>query len=563
MAALVAVCALPTAAGAQAPERPNVVMIMTDDMTAHALRFMPQVKRLLMDRGTTFERSFVSFPLCCPSRATYLSGQYAHNHHVLHNAGPHGGYRAFDHTNALPVWLQRGGYHTINLGRYLNGYGVMVPPETIPPGWSDWNAAVDPSTFNYAHWQMNQNGTILDYPLPLFPDEYQTDFYGRRAAELVTEAAPLPGPFFLSLTVAAPHSGRPRDPDDPSDLPTPSPAPRHRDLFAGLPLPRPPNFNEADVSDKPQVVSDHPLLSAQKQGSIEENYRQELESLQSVDDAVARLVNALQSSGQLDNTLVVFTSDNGFMHGEHRFASEKVLPYEEAIRVPLVMRGPGVPVGHKDRRMVANIDWAPTILDAANVAPGRTEDGRSLLPLLADPTKEWGRDLLLENGQGANGVPWYKGIRTYRYKYIVHSTTGEEELYDLRRDPYELRNLAYQDRYTSLRLELARRLRRLRSCRGARCRARPRLGVMLRGRTHRARCVAGNLKVGTFGPDSRQVTRLVVSVGGRRVARAGRPPFRALVRRRRLARGRQSLLRVQATTRDGRVVTLDRHLTAC
>jgi hypothetical protein len=259
----------------------------------------------------------------------------------------------------------------------------------------------------------------------------------------------------------------------------------------------------------------------------------------------------------------VFTSDNGFMHGEHRFASEKILPYEEAIRVPLVMRGPGVPIGHKDHRMVANIDWAPTILDAADVAPGRTEDGRSLLPLLADPTKEWGRDLLLENGQGANGVPQYKGIRTYRYKYIAHSTTGEEELYDLRRDPYELRNLAYQNRYATLRLELVRRLHRLRSCRGARCRAKPRLGVALRARTRRSRCVAGNLKVGTFGPDAREVTRLAVSVGGRRVARAGRPPFRALVRRRRLAKGRLSLLRVRATTRDGRVVTLDRRLTAC
>jgi arylsulfatase A-like enzyme len=537
-------------------------MLMTDDMTAHALRFMPQVRRLLMDRGTTFENSFASFPLCCPSRATYLSGQYSHNHHVLHNAGPHGGYQAFDHTNALPVWLQRGGYWTIDLGRYLNGYGVMVPPETIPPGWSEWHNTVDPTTFDYSHWEMNDNGRLVDYPLPGLP-EYQTDFLSRRASELLTQASALSQPFFLSLTFPAPHSGRPRDPDDPQGLPTPSPAPGHRDQFAHEPLPRPPNFDEADVSDKPQVVSDHPRLSAAKQGAIAENYRQELETLQSVDEAVARIVITLANLGKLDNTLIIFTSDNGFMHGEHRFASEKVLPYEEAIRVPLVMRGPGVPSGRRDRRMVANVDLAPTILDAANVSPGRTEDGRSLLQLLADPTREWGRDLLLENGQGANGVPMYKGIRTYRYKYVSHSTTGEVELYDLRRDPYELRNLAYQDRYAALRTELARRLRRLRRCRGASCRARPRLSVALRAHTRRARCVAGDLAVRASGPDAAEVTRLVVLVNGRRVAGAGRAPGRALVRRRRLARGRQSLLRVRATTRDGRVVSLDRRLTAC
>jgi arylsulfatase A-like enzyme len=367
----------------------------------------------------------------------------------------------------------------------------------------------------------------------------------------------------MSLTVAAPHSGRPRDPDDPSEIPTPTPAPRYRDTFANEPLPRPPNFDEADVSDKPQVISDRPRLSPAVQGAIAENYRQELESLQSVDDAVANVVVALQSLGKLDNTLIVFTSDNGFMHGEHRFPTSKVLPYEEAIRVPLVLRGPGVPVGHRERRMVANVDLAPTILDATNVTPRRTEDGRSLLELLADPTREWGRDLLLENGQGANEVPQYKGIRTYRYKYVSHSTTGEEELYDLRRDPYELRNLAYQDRYTSLRIELSRRLHRLRRCRGDSCRVGPRLSLALRSRTRRARCVAGNLRVGASGAVAGEVPRLVVLVDGRRVARAGRAPSRALVRGRRLPRGRQSLLRVRATTRDGRVVTLDRRLTAC
>ncbi len=229
--------------------------------------------------------------------------------------------------------------------------------------------------------------------------------------------------------------------------------------------------------------------------------------------------------------------------------------------MPLVMRGPGVPVGRHERRLVANIDLAPTILDAANVPAGRTEDGRSLLSLLADPTREWGRDLLLENGQGANGVPRYRGIRTYRYKYVKHETTGELELYDLRRDPFELNNLAADtdsDRYAPLRAELGRRLRSLRRCRGARCRAKPRLSVALHAKKRRSRCVAGNVRVAAHGRDARQVSRLEVLLGGRRVASS-----RAVVKRLRLPRGRQSLLRVRATTRDGRVVTLDRRLTAC
>ncbi len=303
-------------------------MIMTDDQTKDSLEFMPQVQSLLAARGTTFDNYFVSYPLCCPSRATYLTGQYAHNHGVIHNAGAHGGYTALDHSNALPVWLQNGGYRTINLGRYLNGYGTTVPPETVPPGWTDWNASVEPSTYQYAHWFMNENGRIQEYPLSGFP-EHQNDFYGRRSEELIREASLLGQPFFLSLTVAAPHSGRPRDPDDPPDLGTPSPAPRDVDTFATEALPRPPNFNEANVRDKPQVVSDTRRLTPQKIDAIRENYQQELESLQSVDDAVARLVNALQAAGQLDNTLIMFTSDNGFMHGQHRFASGKVLPYEE------------------------------------------------------------------------------------------------------------------------------------------------------------------------------------------------------------------------------------------
>jgi N-acetylglucosamine-6-sulfatase len=540
---------------------------MTDDQTLESMKVMSNTTRLLGSQGTTFQHAFATFPLCCPSRATYLSGQYPHNHGVIHNAGPFGGYTRFDHTNALPVWLQRAGYHTIQLGRYLNGYGQSVDPTTVPPGWSDWNASTDPSTFNYRSWRMNENGQLSDKPDDAHPDEYQTDFYARRAAELIKQAAPAPQPFFLSLTFAAPHSGRPLDPDDLAALRTPSPAPRHRDRFAAYPVPRPPSFDEPDVRDKPQPVADWPRLTPEQIAAIDENYRQELETLLSVDEAVAAVVGALEETGELGNTLILYTSDNGFMHGEHRRPSEKVLPYEESIRVPLLMRGPGVPRGRSDRRLVGNIDYAATILDAAHALPGRLQDGLSLLRLVADPRREWGRDVLLENGRGANGVPMYRGIRTYRFVYVRWLTSGEEELYDLRRDRFELRNLAYDERYDPIRRELSRRLRRLRGCRGAGCRARPRLGLLTHGRTRsasrRRRCLAGALKVRVRGSDARSLERIDVFLGRRRVAWDRHAPFLQKVPLRRFRGGREARLRVRATSDDGRVLTLHRRLLAC
>ena len=573
--ALVAACALVLAACAAAPAaaqpdtRPNIVVLMTDDQTLASMGAMPQTRSLLGSQGTTFGRVISTFPLCCPARATFLTGQYSHNHGVIHNAGPSGGYKVFDNANALPVWLQRAGYHTIHLGRYLNGYGETDVPAEVPAGWSDWHAAMDPTTFNYASWRMSDNGVASMYPQPGREGEHQTDFYGRRGAELIEGAAGAPQPFFLNIWFGAPHSGRPRDPDDPA-LATPSPAARHRDAFASAALPVPPSFDEPDVSDKPQLISERPRLAPEQAAAIQENYQQELESLQSVDDAVASIYGALQRSGELDNTLVVFTSDNGFMHGEHRWPSEKVLPYEESIRVPLVLRGPGVPRAQSDRRLVPNVDLAATLLDAADAFPGRTQDGRSLLPLLADGGRELGRDVLLENGQGANGVPAYRGLRTYRFSYIEHLTTGEFELYDLRRDPFQLRSVDSDLRYEPVLLELQGRLRRLSRCAGRSCRAKPslRLGLTVRARRKRpsrptADCVRGDLRVRVYGAESSKVVRADVYVGRRRVFRIGRPPFVRDVPHRRLGRGKRSLVRVRAELRDGRVTTLDRRFRAC
>ena len=543
--------------------KPNVVVLMTDDQTAASLSSMANVDRLLTREGTLFEQSVATYPLCCPSRSTHLTGQYSHNHRVLHNAGPFGGYRALEHANTMPVWLQAAGYRTMHVGRYLNGYEYS---DGVPPGWSDWHGAPHSRAFNYTHWRVNENGSLVSYPDAAHPDEYQTDFFGRRAGELIEQAAPGDRPFYLQLWFVAPHRGSPRDADDPTALGTPSPAPRHRDLFATTPFPRTPSFDEAQIGDKPQVVADRRRLNPADVSAIEENWRQELESLQAVDEAVANIVDTLARTGELANTLIVFTSDNGFMHGEHRARAEKVLLYEESVRVPLVMRGPGIPRGWRDPRPVANIDVAPTIVDAADATARRVPDGRSLLPLLADRTAWWGRDILLENGNGANGVPPYRAIRTNRFVWAEHLTTGEYELYDLERDPYELRSLDANPAYDAVRLDLAQRLRALKNCAGRGCQKRPalRLAVRSGGRPLReGACARTDLALRVTGRDRRRVTGAVTFIGRKRIARVSTVPITQLIRRPRVRSGRRYLLRVRAELRDGRRVTLDRRLRGC
>jgi N-acetylglucosamine-6-sulfatase len=426
-------------AHAQPDTRPNVLFVMTDDQTVESLRVMTRVKEGVVAEGTNFTQAISTYPLCCPSRATYLTGQYSHNHGVIHNAGAFGGYTRLDNFNTLPVWLQRSGYRTIHVGRYLNGYGTQNPDRTeIPPGWEDWNSTVDPTTFNFTKWTMNENGRLFE----VGPEgEFQTDYLGRRASEEILQAAADPRPFFLSLTFPAPHSGAPIDSDDPPSLRTPSPAPRHRNVFANEPLPRGPNFGRANRLTKPQIVADRRRFSAEDVSAIQENYQQELESLLSVDEAVGGLLSTLGATGELDNTVIIYTSDNGFFHGEHGVRSEKVLPYEPGIRTPLVMRGPGVPAGRRLNQLVGNVDLAPTIMDIADAVPSRVPDGRSLFTLLGDRTRELGREFVLENGRGVNSVPQYRALRNNRFLYVRHDTTGELELYDLRKDPFQLKNL--------------------------------------------------------------------------------------------------------------------------
>jgi N-acetylglucosamine-6-sulfatase len=438
------------AAAQTSSSRPNIVVVMTDDQRADEMGAMRTVRRKLAAGGVEFTNAYATFPLCCPSRATFLTGQYAHNHGVMDNewAGG-GGYRAFDNTGSLPVALQAAGYRTGLVGKYMNEYDG---PE-IPNGWSHWAVRTRGQTlFGY---RLNVDGKRVEYGSR--PREYQTDVIARRGARFIRQSSG-PRPFFLWTSFFAPHGES--IPGD--ERWNPRPAPRHRGRYSHARLPTRPAFNEGDVSDKPSFVTNAPRLSRASVKDLTWRHRSRQAALLSVDEAVGRLLRTLRQTGEISNTVVVFVSDNGFLMGEHRLAHKEQL-YEEATRVPLIMSGPGLPRGVDYDGIVGNIDLAPTILDAAGVAPMREPDGRSLLDLLADPDPE--REILLETASST-------AVRTPDWMYAEHRTNRgiERELYDMQADPYQLRSRAGEPAYADERAALAQRLAELRECGGASCR---------------------------------------------------------------------------------------------
>jgi N-acetylglucosamine-6-sulfatase len=534
---------------AVAPARPNIVVLETDDQTLAEMEVLPNVRRLIGNEGVTFDNNFDSFSLCCPSRASFLTGQYSHNNGVRGNAPPDGGYDKLDHTNTLPVWLQPAGYYTVHLGKYLNGYGRRNPLE-IPPGWSEWHGAVDPTTYRYYDYTLNENGVLTTYCATPEPSCYQTDVYRDKANEIIRRRAP-EGPFFLWVAFLADHAGGPREPGDPVGFATPDPAPRHANRFAGTPLPEPPNFNEADVSDKPTLIRRMTPITARQRANIQENWQQRRETLLAVDEAVASIVETLRQTGELDNTLLIFTSDNGFFHGEHRIRQGKVRLYEESIRVPLLMRWTGnkaLPRGVHRKQLAMNVDDAETILAAAGgtARPRRVEDGVSLLRFWRDGGLELGRDLLVDN---MPGVTHFDAIRSRNFLYAEHQN-GERELYDLRKDPYELQSQHANPSYDRIKNALAARLHRLVTCAGASCRGRPPLVFTA---TRRGRCGAVRTSVAGSG-----ITAVTFFVDGRRAAVDTHKPFGANLRF-----TRRATVRARVATAFDQLVTADRTVRGC
>lgn len=441
--------------------RPNIVVITTDDQDVASLSVMPNVRRLLAEQGTTYANSFVSTPLCAPSRASFLTGQYAHNHGITDNSeDTGGGYEGLRKTETLPVWLTRAGYSTAHIGKFLNGYGAHRRKE-IPPGWTDWYGLVGPSTYTMFGYTINENGRLRTYGDMHTPQRgpYQTDMLAAKAADYITRRSHADRPFFLSVAPLAPHTELPAVSGQ-RRWTAPRPAPRHQTALPDARVPRTPAFNEADVSDKPQHIQ---RLAPQNPQQLDHDHRRRLQSLLAVDDMVGRIVESLRSTGQLDNTLIFFTSDNGMLEGDHRI-NFKEHPYERSIRVPLIVRGPGVQRGKTEQRFVTTVDLTATVLAAAQAKPGIAIDGRSFLGTPAPSS----RDMLVETGPRNSTTPWYTAIRTERHLYVEHST-GERELYDLLADPYQLDSRHADPALQAVRDDLAKRLHLLRSCAGQSC----------------------------------------------------------------------------------------------
>jgi N-acetylglucosamine-6-sulfatase len=580
VAALVALAGTgtPTASGAPepAPSKPNIVVLMSDDQTAASQSVMTKTNSLIGAQGATFNNNFTNWPLCCPSRATFMTGQYAHNHTVLGNAPPFGGFDRLDTSETLPVWLQRDGYYTAQIGKFLNGYEDS--DVQVPPGWSEWHGTK--RTYTYYGEQLLEDGQVVTYGSttenpdnPADPAAYSTDLYTAKAVDIINRQAPSDQPFFLYVAYLAPHAGGPNKPaNQPQSQCEDTAKPAARDLghFAGEPLPTPPNFNEADVSDKPAGIASRPFMTDEQIANDTRKYRCRLESLLAVDQGVSNVMAALQASGELDNTLVIYTSDNGFFAGEHRVLTGKNRVYEEAIRVPLEMRGPGIPAGVTVDDLAINADLAPTIIEAAGATAGRVEDGESLLNFTRHPERRHGRELLIEqygnspDEEGQAGIT-YTAIRTTRYKYVANGT-GEIELYDLQADPYELNNLHANPDYAAAEAALASRLASLQGCSGQTCHSHPSLALTLPKSvvSHGSSCrPPKDFVARVHGSGAGAVTELTFSVGTQAAGRVTAKPLEKRILPRLLRSGDRPEIRAMAELVDGREYSLQQRVRIC
>ena len=450
-------------AGADHADKPNILFVMTDDMKYDDFSRVGRFGRLLTERGTSFTRAYHTNPLCCPSRVTALTGRYSHSHGVADNDnGPNGGYEGYlAHDlqwSTLPLWLKGAGYRTALFGKYLNGYGEIAGKEA-PKGFDA-----------YTHRQRDEGGdgvaqrfarALKGAPGVGLPGAEDPQL-GAAAAEWV-DANHDRAPLYLWLCLWSPH--------EPLGA-----AQQFEGTHADDRFPRPPSFDEEDVSDKPRWAREEARLSPDEEEQLLGVRRTRLDMLEGSAAGLERVLDAFSRAGELDDTYVVFTSDNGIQLGEHRLSHmEKSVPYEESARAPLVVSGPGIPQGQERDELVGNIDLAPTMAEWAG-ADAPDADGRPLSPLLTDrPAPEegaWRERLLVEN----NGEDWMPGYAAVfegdRFRYVEWDT-GERELYDLSSDPYQATNLLHEatPEAEARADELSARLRELKGCAGDSCRA--------------------------------------------------------------------------------------------
>jgi arylsulfatase A-like enzyme len=423
---LVVVAAVDRPAGTRpgSAARPNIVLIITDDQRVDELAGMPNVRSLLIDHGITFSNYFATTPSCCPSRSSLLAGQYSHHTGVLDGtaAPPPGGASAFHDTSTLATWLRADGYRTGLVGKYLNQYG-MLPAGYIPPGWNEWDAIAQPiHEDDYYDYMLNENGKIVRYGDA--PSDYSTTVLADKAMTFIRTSRQ---PFFLYFAPVAPHVPATPAPGDEARVPAVAP------ILA-------PSYNQADVSAEPWGTRVPPLRSG-RQRKADEVRMGMYRSLLAVDRAVGDMVGALDSIGELNDTYILYTSDNGYLWGEHRIIG-KLWPFEESIRVPLVVRVPGMDAPRTDPHLVLNIDMASTLTQLAGTRPGLPQDGRSFVPLLQGRSPPWRSAFVVEFlGSSSRLPPAFVALRTEQYMYVEFDN-GWRDLYDVRADPFELHNLA-------------------------------------------------------------------------------------------------------------------------
>jgi N-acetylglucosamine-6-sulfatase len=431
-----------------APLRPNIVLILTDDQrfdtidTTHSIDgvtpVMPTVMNEIVGKGVSFQNSFVTTDLCAPSRSSLLAAKYSHTTGVHDNGGADGGFGAFDDSSTVAVWLHAAGYHTGIYGKYLNGYGPAAPYQA--PGWDEWHVFKNVAYFNYT---LVENGTLVAFGSA--DTDYSTDVLRDRAVQFI-QNAPAGQPFLLYFAPKAPHAPA-------------TPAPRHVGSFSGIPPWRPPNYNEADVSDKPAWVQAIAPWGPTKQANNDAFNQKQLECLQSVDEAVAALIQALQDKGQLDNTIIIFASDNGYSWGSHRW-EPKQCPYEECMRVPLAIRYKALaPLPRVETGFGLNIDHGETWAELGGATPDPGVEGMSMVRLLDGTTSSWRSDFLEEHWNGT--IPTYAQVRGTPWKYTEYQT-DTPELYNETTDPFELGNVVTDPANAGTVATLAARLRVLR-----------------------------------------------------------------------------------------------------
>ena len=450
-AALVSTLAVPPQnVPSPADDRPNIVLVLVDDMRTDEMAFLADTRRLVNRQGVFFRNAISPHPLCCPARAELVSGQYGTNNGVLHNSGRFGGLKALRRrADTVPAWLHDSGYRTSYIGKYLNGYQA-----SRERGWTRWQPLVTAMVSRYTKYRF--------FGDEKFSKGYVTHAIERRTNRTVREFSGAGRPFFMVVNHAAPHAMMRGDDQHP-----PVPSRRYRNYPVttedlGYFLDKP-SFNKRHLTDVPPSL-DPPRVGDRKY--VREAIGR-IRALQSVDDAMESLIAVLSETGELDNTFIVFASDNGYLLGEHRMTRKNHL-VRESLNVPIAVRGPGVDRGAVSRRIVSLVDLPRTFLDIAGVASRHPVDGASILPLLRRPNGSWRDTTLVQTGD-ENG--WaLRGVQTPRYLYAMDLRShGDNYLFDRRNDPYERRNVIGVARYRRVVKELRSRYFALANCSGSRC----------------------------------------------------------------------------------------------